>query len=421
MSPMEAERTARSRLASAVETEARSNQGPSGLHTNYPPEQQWRSLRADQDQQQKQFYEELCSFPNLFSLRSDLGDHEKITALLRKQEEELKEDWFPYHLEKVRCHNLVIFCKFLLGRKRDALKYCRDVEADMSKSIIFLTLKAWLQFEFSHHQECNATMDVLRDMYKLPDWEYLRAVAESEKGYLLICIGPTGFLGAVDLFQKAIAACPNAEVYLWKYDLALAIRRNFSLFAYSAHSVLSPSELAERALTLLTDIVDHGLNQAYKPRAMVELARLVSHLKQFSAVCEDSQRGKIRRLYGNMDENDYFEQALKTTAGQEDFFVLRECGRQFQYQRKFERALSCIEASYQKRESDMVCQVLGKTFMTMYKANECHISPWIMKEVPGMHQNLTCASDSASPHAHGDSQSPALQTAQVRGSFRCSL
>ncbi|KAL8569652.1 hypothetical protein ACOMHN_005769 [Nucella lapillus] len=36
MSPMEAERTARSRLASAVEAEARSNLGPSGLRTNSP-------------------------------------------------------------------------------------------------------------------------------------------------------------------------------------------------------------------------------------------------------------------------------------------------------------------------------------------------------------------------------------------------
>ncbi|XP_076459383.1 uncharacterized protein LOC143292731 [Babylonia areolata] len=358
-------------------------------------EQQWRGRRAQEDELKKEFYDKLCNFPNLFTLKSELQDRELIERILRRQESELKEESLQYHLEKVRCHNIIIFCKLLLGHKQDALKYIEyleNLEINTHKSIIFMTLKAKLQYDFDRRQEWLATMKNLQEMYKLAEFEYLTAVAESEKGYLLMLIGPRGLLKAIDLFEKAIDMHPGTDVFLWKYDLALAIRRNFKVDAFSKHSKFSPSDLAKRAFTLLDDIVKHCPNEAYIGRAQIELARLVSNLKSFSAVCDQEEKKKITELQANYSEDDCFEAALETENGNEDFYILRECGRHFLYRGNFKRALECFEKSYRKRESDMVCQILGKTYLKMYLAKKNYSSP-LMKEVLGIHQSHTDAGD----------------------------
>ena len=292
-------------------------------------------------------------------------DH--MQALLRRKEEELQDGYLQYQLEKVRCHNLIIFLQYLLGCKQKALDYCQALREDNSKSIIFLTLQAMLQYELRPPKEHKKTLATLQDLYKASDFGYLQAVAEAEKGYVLISIGPIGFLNAMDLLQKAINKCPNSDIFLWKYDLALAIRRNFNIGAYSEHPELAAQVLAQKAIELLRDTAAVCPNNLYKVRSKVELARLISHLTFFCTVCTEDEKVAILKLIEDYNERDLFEEAFNMVHSK-DFYTIRECGRYFLHVQDYNRAMHCFQASYSERKTSMACQLFGKAYLKMYKS-----------------------------------------------------
>ena len=300
-----------------------------------------------------------------------------MEALLKRQQTELEDGCFQYNLETMRCHNLIIFLMFLLGRKQQAWEYCNRLKEDesQSKSVIFLTLIAVLQWEFNYKTEGFKTIEVLQDLYKEQDCDYRLAVALAEMGHLLICTGPRGFSRAMDLLDKAISKCPNSDVFLWKFDLALAIRRNFNIYAYSEHPKLSSSTLATKAAKLLMDIAYRCPNGVYKTRGLVELARLISYLKTFEKFCREGDKTKIASLCKNHDDSDLFEEALKTESGKNDHYVLRECGRFFLEAKEFKKAIRCLDDSCRKRENALVYQLFGKAYLRMYSFHFEFISP----------------------------------------------
>lgn len=308
-------------------------------------------------------------------MRTHFHDTEEIEVLLQRQRIELGDGCFQYQLETMRCRNLIIFFLILLGRKQEALKYCESLKEDASKSVIFLTLLAVLQWELNYKTECSETMEILQDLYKLVELEYILAVAEAEKGHLLICIGPQGFLRAMDLLEKAIRKCPQSEVYLWKFDLALAIRRNFSIYAHSEHPKLASSVLASRAFELLTDIARHCPNEMYRARGLVELVRLISHLGFFVEICREEDRENIKSLCEKYDERALVDEALSIDSGKDDHYVQRECGRHFLYARDLNRAVVCFDNSCCKRKNAFVNQLFAKAYLYMYTAGIDIISP----------------------------------------------
>ena len=328
---------------------------------------QWRCDREEKDRAKKRFFEDLNHFPNLFSLSALFHDMDHMQALLRRKEEELQDGYLEYQLEVVRCNNLIIFLQYLLGRKQKALDYCQGLWEDNSKSIIFLTLKAMLEYELRPPKEHKKTLATLQDLYRESDFYYLQAVAEAEKGYVLISIGPIGFLKAMDLLQKAINSCPGSDIFLWKYDLALAIRRNFNVGAYSEHPELAAQVLAQKAIELLRDTAKVCPNNSYRVRSKVELARLISHLTFFCSVCTEDEKVAILELIEDYNEGDLFEEAFKMVHSK-DFYTIRECGRYFLRIDKFSMAMQCFHASYSERKTSMACQLFGKAYLKMYKS-----------------------------------------------------
>lgn len=320
-------------------------------------------------------FQKLSTFPSLFSVLPLLKDLNQQHALylLEQEETELVVDQFPYHLETVRCNNIIIFLLYFLGYKPKALERC--ITVNENKSIIFLTLKATLQLDSGLHADCEKTIELLEDLYKAPDYEYLCAVAESEKGYLLIRIGPKGFIAAMDCFRNAIDSCPGSDIFLWKYDLALVIRRFFNLYVYSEHPKHSPSGLAGEALNLLQETAQNCPNKVYQARGLVELARLAQHIRSFIDVCKEKDKAEIDSQFKNINELFLIEKALTTDRGNEDYYVLRECGRMFMYARNYKKAISCFQGSEKIRRTSILYHLWGKTYLYMFTQHIEFINP----------------------------------------------
>ena len=324
---------------------------------------------AEKDRARKKFFKDLYHFPNLFSLSAWFHDTDRVHALLRRTEEELQDGRLQHPLEEVRSHNLIVFLQYRLGCKQKALEYCRGLQEDtsMNKSIIFLTLLAMLQYELKPPRVHKKTLATLQDLCHASDFEYLQAVAESEKGNALISIGPMGFVNAMDCFQRAIDTCP--DILLWKYDLALAIRRHFNPYAFSKHPKHPAPVLAQKAVELLRNTAAECTDSFYEVRSIVELARLVSHLQLFCTVCSEDEKVTISKLIEEYDEQHLYEEAFKKDCSKDDFYTIRECGRHFLSVKSFDKAVQCFQASYSKRKTSMVCQLFGKAYLNMYKSS----------------------------------------------------
>nr|KAG5691321.1 hypothetical protein BaRGS_014020 [Batillaria attramentaria] len=300
------------------------------------------------------------------SMRSFQVRH-RNQRLLERQRQEAEAGWFQYQLERDRCQNLIVFLLFLLDRKEEAVVLCEKLLAGNETSIITLTSLAVLQWETGRREDSYKTIRVLQALRDAPNFQYLQAVAVAEKGYVFISHGPKYFLKAIDMFEEAIAKSPDgSDVYLWKYDLALAIRRNFNVFAYAEHSRLSAPWLARRAVELLNDTSTHCPNGLYRARSLVELASLVSAINSFKRVCREADRREIAQLRLD-DHMSILRQALDTPEGQEDSYVLRVAGRFYGMAKQFDTAIDCLLKSRQKRDEGIVNQLLAKTTLSHYK------------------------------------------------------
>jgi hypothetical protein len=196
------------------------------------------------------------------------------------------------------------------------------------------------------------------------DYAYLRAVAESEKGYLLICAGPKGFHHAIECLEKALQlASGHEDTLLWKYDIGLAIRRNFTVSAYLDHPRYTARVLAEKAIDMFRCTLSGCTNEVYRARSLVEFSRLIQHLRCFTHVCSKDDKVDIENLIKGLDDNSLMVDAFFLTKGKEDdYFVLRECGRHFlETTKNFKLAVWCCMESAKKRETSIVYAVLARS------------------------------------------------------------
>jgi tetratricopeptide (TPR) repeat protein len=330
----------------------------------------WLSQKERDDKEQRQFFLELFSFPNFFSLEPYLQhlhkQHEQTRYVIEQQKSDLCVGNLQYDLEIQRCRLVIIFLLNLIGCKQEAWDECETLGKTTGKSFTFLTLKAALEWERGYRTESKQSLQKLKDLQNQPDYDYLRAVAESEKGYLLICIGPKGFLHAIDCFHKALELAPSKDTFLWKYDLAIAIRRNFNMNVYSDHPEHTARILAQECKDMLQDTASNCPNKVYRARSLVELSRLIQHLRCFICACGEEDKAAIEEVMEGIDEDRLMSEAINMEEGRHDFFVLRECGRYFmQKTRDFHGAIWCLMESEKKRKTSLVYSVLAKAYLRM--------------------------------------------------------
>ena len=105
------------------------------------------------------------------------------------------------------------FCYSFLAKEWKPWTVVKKIVFKNEKSIIALSSLAVLQWEFSRSSECEQTLAKLQDLYKLPEYDYLHAVAKSETGHAFLCYGPKFFLKVMDIYHDAIEECKNSNIY----------------------------------------------------------------------------------------------------------------------------------------------------------------------------------------------------------------
>ncbi|KAK7475853.1 hypothetical protein BaRGS_00032903 [Batillaria attramentaria] len=330
--------------------------------------QQWRQQKQREDEQRKKFFEEVNRFPNLFNLKPLLHPEHRRRAqqLLEKQRDELASGWFQYPMETDRCHNLIVFLLYLVDQTKEALDYCENLGQGSDGDIIRLTNLAVLQWEMGQRKKAKKTLTTLQALSTSSRFPFLKAVAVSEQGHAFTHFGPKYFLRAIDLLREAVRGNSQSEIFLWKYDLAIAIRRHLNVFVYREHSSSSAADLAEEAWNLLNDIRSRCPNQFYRARGLTELALLVSHIKTLMKVCKDRERSGLAKLC-EINLFDYIDEALQTDEGQNDHFVLRAAGRLFMYHNKLDKAEEHLSKSLAKKKDNITYQLLAKLSLKRYR------------------------------------------------------
>nr|KAG5691318.1 hypothetical protein BaRGS_014017 [Batillaria attramentaria] len=269
-------------------------------------------------------------------------------------------------METDRCHNLIVFLLYLVDQTKEALDYCENLGQGSDGDIIRLTNLAVLQWEMGQRKKAKKTLTTLQALSTSSRFPFLKAVAVSEQGHAFTHFGPKYFLRAIDLLREAVRGNSQSEIFLWKYDLAIAIRRHLNVFVYREHSSSSAADLAEEAWNLLNDIRSRCPNQFYRARGLTELALLVSHIKTLMKVCKDRERSGLAKLC-EINLFDYIDEALQTDEGQNDHFVLRAAGRLFMYHNKLDKAEEHLSKSLAKKKDNITYQLLAKLSLKRYR------------------------------------------------------
>ncbi|KAK6177294.1 hypothetical protein SNE40_015421 [Patella caerulea] len=314
----------------------------------------------EDDQEFEDLKKRLQPFPNYFQLELQKVSRNTWKNVKQKLEAEEEEAHVcQSDMEKHRDKNLKACVYYELGDPEKAGRLIREVlNSSSNKNVNASAMMALIHYKNGMFAESDNILEQLETLKDSGDTVLVdEAFAEMAYGYSRI--DARYYTKAIDLFEDVIKRQSTQRkdfVFIWKFGLALTLRRCNHLDLRTLHANIDSDKTDERADELLIDIINNCRNDDYIARACVERANLCSHFV-------DSRTHTDKQLVESLIKDG-------VNKAPNDHVILAKAGRIMRHICKFREAEDYLRKSVHIRETSLGLHQLGLFLKGKLKAQQ---------------------------------------------------
>ncbi|XP_050413873.2 uncharacterized protein LOC126828253 [Patella vulgata] len=315
----------------------------------------------EDDQEFEDLKKRLEPFPNYFQLELQKVSRNTWKNVKQKLEAEEEEaHTCQSDMEIHRDKNLKACVYYELGDCETADRLIGEVlKSSRNTNVNASAMMALIQYKNGMFAESDNIMGQLETLKDSGD-TFLIDEAFAEMAYGYSRIDAKYYTKAVDYFEDVICKRQSTQhkdfVFIWKFGLALTLRRCNHLDLRTLHPDIIPDKTSKRADDLLIDIIDNCRNDVYIARACIERANLCSNFV-------DSRTHIDKQLVESLIKEG-------VNKAPNDHVILAKAGRLMRHIYKFREAEEYLRKSVHIRETSLALHQLGLLLKGKLKARQ---------------------------------------------------